>query len=194
MNHLAHLVLAGPDEGLRLGALLGDHVKGRKALEAMPPAWAEGVRLHRRIDRLCDQHPGVRSLTASWGGAWRRYGPIVLDVLFDTMLTRHWSRFGPEPLDQFARQVDRMLLEHSARLPERLIRFARWARAHGLWQRYDDPEMLGRIFAGIERRHGRRSPISEGMSRLEGWSDEIELVFLELFPAIRDQIESAPPE
>jgi acyl carrier protein phosphodiesterase len=136
----------------------------------------------------------VRSLAASWGGPWRRYGPIVLDVLFDTMLTRHWSRFGPEPLDRFARQVDRMLLEHSARLPERLVRFAGWARINNLWQQYDNPEMLRRIFAGIERRHGRRSPIGDGLSRLEGWSDEIEAAFLEVFPAIRARIESDRPE
>jgi len=188
MNHLAHLVLAGSDEGLRLGAFLGDHIKGRKALQAMPPEWAEGVRLHRRIDRLCDQHPAVRSLTEFWGGSWRRYGPIVLDVLFDTMLTRHWSRFGPEPLECFAQRVDRMLLEHSARLPERLVRFACWARVNDLWQRYDDPDMLGRIFTGIERRHGRRSPIGQGLSRLEGWSGEIESAFLQVFPDIQAEI------
>ncbi len=188
MNHLAHLVLAGPDEGLRLGAFLGDHIKGLVALEDLPERWADGVRLHRRIDRLCDQHPSTRSLVRTWGGPWRRYGPIILDVLFDTMLTRHWSRFGPVALGEFAEQIDLMLSQHQASLPDRLVRFAVWARANDLWQRYDDPVMLQIIFDGIERRHGRRSPLSEGLAQLAVWEPEIEAAFLDVFTSIQTEI------
>lgn len=188
MNHLAHLVLAGPEEGLRLGAFLGDHIKGQEALERLPQEWAEGVRLHRRVDRCCDAHPRVRWLVRSWEGDWRRYGPIALDVLFDTMLTRHWDRFGPAPLPDFADDVDRLLDAYRAHLPSRLTRFARWARAHSLWTRYDDRRMLQTIFDGIQRRHGRPSPLSDGLSRLDGWGSEIEATFLEVFGDLQSEI------
>lgn len=62
MNHLAHIVLAGTDEGLRLGAFLGDHVKGRADLDDLPSGWAAGVVLHRRIDSLSDAHPAVQAV------------------------------------------------------------------------------------------------------------------------------------
>ncbi|MEN1727767.1 MAG: ACP phosphodiesterase [Pseudomonadota bacterium] len=189
MNHLAHLVLAGPEEGLRLGAFLGDHVKGQAALAELPESWAAGVRLHREVDRLCDQHPGVRSLVSEWGGPWRRYGPIVLDVLFDTMLTRHWSRLGPAPLPEFGQQVDDMLARHEEQLPARLVQFSRWARDHELWTRYDDPIMLQRIFDGIDRRHGRPSPLRQGLSRLEGWSDDIDALFVDVFETVHRETE-----
>lgn len=190
MNHLAHLVLAGSDEGLRLGAFLGDHIKGQQALRVLPPRWADGVRLHRWVDRSCDQHPRVRELTAAWEGDWRRYGPIVLDVLFDTMLTRHWHHFVARPLPAFASTIDRMLQVHRRALPERLNRFAAWARRHSLWTRYDDRAMLQLIFDGIQRRHGRPSPIADGLSRLDGWEAAIEAAFLEVFSDLQREIDA----
>jgi acyl carrier protein phosphodiesterase len=191
VNHLAHLVLAGPSDGLRLGALLGDHVKGLEALDRLPPDWARGVRLHRRIDRRCDEHPRVRALVRSWEGDWVRYGPIALDILFDTMLTRHWARFGPTPLPVFAAEIDRLLDAHRASLPMRLRQFSRWARAHSLWTRYDDRQMLKTIFDGVQRRHGRPSPLAEGLSRLDGWEGEIEAAFLEVFRDLQGEIAEA---
>jgi len=192
LNHLAHLVLAGPSEGLRLGAFLGDHIKGRVALRELPETWAEGVQLHRWIDRSCDQHPSVRSLTSLWDGPWRRYGPIILDVLFDTMLTRHWNQFGPLPLKEFAHNIDRLLSAHWTHLPNRLKRFARWAQANSLWTRYDDRRMLQLIFDGIQRRHGRPSPLSDGLSRLDGWESEIEATFFDVFQDLRREIAAEP--
>lgn len=192
MNHLAHLVLAGSDEGLRLGAFLGDHIKGQAPLQALPRRWADGVRLHRWVDRRCDQHPRVRQLVASWEGDWRRYGPIVLDVLFDTMLTRHWARFVEQPLPAFADDIDRLLQSHRNALPPRLKQFAAWARRNSLWTRYDDRAMLQLIFEGIQRRHGRPSPIVRGLDRLDGWEAPIEAAFLEVFADLSGEIERLP--
>ena len=90
MNHLAHVVLAGPDTDDRLGAFLGDHIKGRTALETLPAGVARGVRLHRKIDTWSDAHPAVMELRARSGPAWRRHSGIILDVLFDAMLVRNW--------------------------------------------------------------------------------------------------------
>jgi len=191
MNHLAHLVLAGPTDGLRLGAFLGDHIKGQQALRSLPEEWAVGVRLHRWVDGRCDTHPCVRSLVRSWEGDWQRYGPIALDVLFDTMLTRHWDLLGPVPLVKFADDVDRLLHVHRSHLPSRLRRFARWARTHSLWTRYDDRLMLQTIFDGIQRRHGRPSPLSDGLSRLDGWESEIEATFLQVFRDLQVELEKA---
>lgn len=187
MNHLAHLVLAGPDDGKRLGAFLGDHVKGRFALDGLPADWAAGVRLHRRVDSLCDGDERLRRFIAGLEPPWRRYAGVVLDVLFDSMLTRHWERFGPCELADFAAGVDELLVRHDAALPPRLRLFSAWARRHDLWTRYDDRAMLGRIFAGLARRHGRPSPLVDGLMLLDRHPMAIERLFLELFPALMDQ-------
>lgn len=182
MNHLAHLLLAGPDEGLRVGALLGDHVKGSLEYHDLPADWLRGVQLHRAIDRLTDRHAAVRSLIAELTGPWRRYGPIVLDVLFDCMLTRHWARFCAQPLEQFGDEVDRLFQRKRNALPERLVQFSDWARHMGLWLRYDERDMLAKIFQGLARRHCHPSPLARGLELLDQKEQRIEQTFLLLFP------------
>ncbi|QOC22206.1 DUF479 domain-containing protein [Wenzhouxiangella sp. AB-CW3] len=182
MNHLAHVVLAGSQEGLRLGAFLGDHVRGRRALSALPPDWAAGVMLHRRIDTLSDSHPAVRALLARFHPPWRRYAGVIVDVLFDYMLSRHWDRFGPAPLGQLSAELDDLLARHAADLPARLVRFSRWARARRLWMRYGDKAMLDEIFYRLAQRHGRPGPLADGIEVLSAREREIESTFLKCFP------------
>jgi acyl carrier protein phosphodiesterase len=190
MNHLAHIVLAGPNPGLRLGAFLGDHVKGRRPLEALPVDWARGVVLHRRIDGYCDQHPAVGRFLAGLNPPWRRYAGIILDVLFDHMLTRHWHSFGQGDLDVFGEGIDDLLASHFDDLPERLQRFSLWARHRRLWSRYGDLELLAEIFERLAIRHGRPSPLARGLELLQAHDPRIEAVFLELFEDLAKQARS----
>lgn len=188
MNHLAHVVLAGPEEGLRLGAFLGDHVKGRQALHDLPAGWAAGVELHRRIDSLSDAHPAVLALLERLDPPWRRYGGVIYDVLFDHMLTRHWARFGPTDLERLGAEIDRLLARHRPYLPQRLVRFSHWARRRGLWWRYGERAMLEEIFGLLARRHGRQWPLAHGARLLDDHEEAIERAFLELFPDLSARV------
>lgn len=182
MNHLAHLLLAGNDEELRLGALLGDHIKGRAALDSLPPGLARGVRLHRLIDSQSDAHPSVRAMLARLNPPFRRYGGVILDILFDRMLTWHWDRFAGVPLAAFADATDELLSRHRALLPERLERFALWARMSGLWMRFGEDAMLQEVFRLVGARHGRPSPLPRGLEVLQAHERAIEETFLALYP------------
>ena len=185
MNHLAHVVLAGPDPDDRLGAFLGDHVKGIAAVNALPPGLARGVRLHRKIDAWSDNHPAVVALRARTGPEWRRYSGVILDVLFDAMLVRGWKTWHTVPLTDFARGIDDLLAERRDEIPPQLARFAAWAARVNLWTRYDNREMLEQIFAGLARRHARPSPLQAGPMLLDRLEPEIERTFEELFPWLR---------
>ena len=180
-------MLAGSEEGLRLGAFLGDHLRGRHALDDLPPDWAAGVVLHRRIDTLSDAHPALEQLLGRLRPPWRRYGGVIFDVLFDHMLTRHWSRFGPSGLDQLSGEIDELLARHEAALPDRLVLFSRWARQRNLWVRYGDRDMIDEIFRRLARRHGRPGPLADGIEILDTLEDEIEEAFLQLFPDLIEQ-------
>lgn len=187
MNHLAHIVLAGPEAGFRLGAFLGDHIRGRQVLDDMPPDWAAGVVLHRRIDSLSDAHPVLRELLAKLKPPWRRYGGVIFDVLFDHMLTRHWRSFGCGRLDELAGEIDELLARHADALPDRLVLFSRWARERGLWVRYGDRAMIDEIFRRLARRHGRPGPLADGIKILDAMDAEIEKAFLQIFPDLIEQ-------
>jgi len=185
MNHLAHAVLAGPDPDHLLGAFLGDHVKGIAALEALPAGLARGVRLHRKIDTWSDAHPAVAGLRAGTGPKWRRYSGVILDVLFDAMLVRNWSRYHAVPLAQFGHEIDALLMARRAGLPARLVRFSLWAREVGVWTRFDQRAMLDDIFARLARRHGRREPLASGTKLLQELEPEIERTFNALYPDLQ---------
>ena len=64
MNHLAHALLAGDDEALQLGGLLGDFVRGQPDPAQFPPRVIRGIRLHRAIDGYTDAHPAVLAAKA----------------------------------------------------------------------------------------------------------------------------------
>lgn len=187
MNHLAHLVLAGSHPDDRLGALLGDHLKGRSVLETLRPSLARGVRLHRKIDAWSDSDPAVRELLATFEPPWRRYGGIVLDVLFDRELSRRWDEFMPMARRDFGRDTELLLASHRDEFPPRLKRFTLWAERVGLWHRLDDRSLLAEIFALIAARHGRPEPLSRGLDLLDAYEVQIEAAFDALFPRLQTQ-------
>lgn len=119
MNFLAHLWLAGPDEGLRLGAVAGDFVKG--ALPAgLPADIAAGAALHRAIDAFAERHPAFQASRARVTPARRRFAGVMVDLFYDHFLAAHWTDFHPdEPLPAFAQRQYRLLGHHLRRLPER---------------------------------------------------------------------------
>jgi len=62
VKYLVHFFLAGDDEELRLGNLLGDFVKGRVERFEHPGATERlrtGIQMHRAIDAFSDRHPAV---------------------------------------------------------------------------------------------------------------------------------------
>jgi acyl carrier protein phosphodiesterase len=104
MNFLAHLWLAEAAQLPLAGAVLGDWLRGALPA-ALPPPLAASVRLHRCIDAATDRHPLVRGARGRFPQGPRRYAGIVLDVLFDHALARHWPDYSREPLPEFAQRA-----------------------------------------------------------------------------------------
>lgn len=101
MNFLAHLWLSDR-AGLPLaGALLGDSLRGPLPA-SLPPALAQSVRLHRRVDVETDRHPIVVAARRRFAPGPRRYAGILIDILLDHALARDWARYSAEPLPAFA--------------------------------------------------------------------------------------------
>ena len=108
MNYLAHFQLSHGNDGLIVGGLLGDFVKGPLKGE-FNDDWERGIRLHRRIDAFTDSHAVVKAGQQLFDPEYRRYSGIMLDVIFDHFLNVHWHHFHPESLDVFSRDVYRAL-------------------------------------------------------------------------------------
>ena len=185
MNHLAHALLAGDDDALRLGGLLGDFVRGDPAA-AWPAAIADGIRLHRAIDVFTDAHPEVLAAKARLEPPFRRYAGILLDVWFDHLLARGFGRWSAQPLEAFSRDLRHLLGAHEAALPPELVRFSRYMRANGLPAGYARPEVVAQALAGIGRRLRRDNPLAEALPVLQAQAPAFEQHFEAFFPQLRD--------
>lgn len=158
MNYLAHLVLAGDDEALRLGALLGDFVRGRNA-DPYPEAVWRGIELHRHIDAHTDALPEIAALRAWFPPPFRRYAGILIDLAVDHELARLWHRYSDHSLERFDRDVRAMLVRNAPLVPDRLRRFMEYADRRGLFAAYRDPAEILHSLRGIGRRLSRPNPL-----------------------------------
>ncbi|KAA3655646.1 MAG: DUF479 domain-containing protein [Proteobacteria bacterium] len=122
MNFLAHLWLAGPDEGLRLGAVAGDFIKGPLP-GTVPADMLAGVALHRAIDSFSDAHPAFQRARARVPAPHRRFAGVMVDMFFDHFLAADWDAHHPAAsLAGFAAAQYALLGAHAHRFPERAQR------------------------------------------------------------------------
>ena len=184
MNYLAHTWLARHSDDAILGGLLGDFVHGQVALLDWPQEVRQEVLLHRRIDRFTDTHPAVTALRADFGGL-RRYAGIVLDVYFDHLLARDWSRWNDMPLPAFTDRVYGVLDEHHEQLPARLKRIAPHMAAEDWLGNYRQRESVDGAIRGISTRLSRNGDkLRACLPVLREREDEVHAAFDGFFPEL----------
>jgi acyl carrier protein phosphodiesterase len=155
MNYLAHLYLARPDPEAMLGALLGDFVFGRSALQDYSPVERREILVHRQVDRYTDTHPLVVAARARFGPGLRRYAGIALDVYYDHCLARDWDRHAEVPLDDFSARFYHSLLSRRDDLPPRLRATAPRSAAHDWLGSYRDRASVDLAVSRIATRLSR---------------------------------------
>lgn len=186
MNHLAHALLAGDNDSLQLGGLLGDFVHGRlDAQQAWPAPVLAGIRLHRAIDVHTDAHPEVLAAKARLPPPYRRYAGILLDMWFDHCLAVDFSRWHAQPLDRYSANLRALLQRHDAQLPPPLQRFARYMERHQLPAGYADRAVLEQAIAGIGQRLSRANPLDSALPVLVAHAPELQRHFEAFFPQLQ---------
>lgn len=187
MNFLAHLHLAGDDDGLRLGALLGDFTKGRRALRKYPPDVQTGIELHRFIDSTTDDQAAVMALRERMDQPFRRYAGIIIDLAMDHCLARSWPRFSDESLEDFDAGVRALLAENDEMVPRRLRTFMEYADRYGLFAAYRDEKEVLMSLRGVGRRFLRPNPLH----RVDEIWAELKPAFGECFEVVYPKLQLA---
>jgi acyl carrier protein phosphodiesterase len=159
MNFLAHLLLAGDDDGLRLGAILGDFVKGRQALDSYPKSVRQGIELHRHIDQYFDTLPDVAMLRKHFPPPFRRYSGIMIDLAYDHELAVRWEKYSSQSLEAFDRDVRLLLAKHDDLLPDRLRSFMSYADQRGLFAAYRENSEIMLSLRGMGSRLSKPNPL-----------------------------------
>ncbi len=101
MNFLAHLHLSAGTPASMLGGIAADFVKPAD-VKLLPPDVQAGVVLHRQIDAFTDSHPVVRRSIGRVSAGLGWFAGIVVDIYYDHVLARDFTRYSAEPLRAFA--------------------------------------------------------------------------------------------
>jgi len=186
MNFLAHLLLAGDDDGLRLGAMLGDFVRGWRALAFYPADVRLGIKLHRHTDQFFDSLPAVGKLREHFPAPFRRYSGIVIDLAFDHQLAMRWENYSSKSLEHFDQEIFELLAKNDRLLPRRLRQFISYAGQRGLFAAYREKSEILRSLRGLGTRLKRPNPLH----RTEDIWAELEPRFAASFEAVFLDVQS----
>ncbi|WP_231759062.1 ACP phosphodiesterase [Microbulbifer elongatus] len=188
MNYLAHLLLSGPDPDWQLGGLLGDFVKGPMKGERPKPI-EDGIRLHRRIDLLSDQHPAYLSALHRLGPQWRRLGGIALDIWFDHILANQWHHWHPQPLETFTQNCWSNFHQRNQWIPENAQTFIQRAEQFKLLPGYREVDVIQRTLQRVGQRLRRPQPLADMLPLLQRDQRPLEQEFRQLFADLSRQAE-----
>jgi len=162
MNYLVHFLLAGDDDELRLGDMLGDLVKGRVERFEHPGLTGRmrtGIQLHRTIDAFSDRHPAVLRSKQILAPVYGRLSAVIVDVFYDHVLARRWAEHHPRPLPEYTQDLYRTLRGNLHRLPAAVHPLVH-AMSRGDWLRgYATQGGIERALQGM----AQRRPVAAGI-------------------------------
>ncbi|MCB1704790.1 MAG: DUF479 domain-containing protein [Halioglobus sp.] len=183
MNFLAHFHLAWPDEGLVVGGLEGDYVKGQLR-GALPAQLEKGIKLHRAVDAFTDAHPLILQLRGELPRGLRRYAGIIIDLCFDHYLSLHWERFSSMPLADFNTDVYRILAAHEPALSNGARGMASRLIEYDVLNRYREWDTVPATAARIGQRFKRHNPFLDLDAELGPARQALERTFLNFYPRL----------
>ena len=160
--------------------MLGDFVKG-KDLSHLPDHWQQGIRLHRAIDVYTDHHPIVKQLRTELGPL-RRYGGIIIDILFDHILAQQFTRHNHgEELTSFAAKVYADFLRQPQVLPENFLPISQRMAEYDWLTSYQHEGILQRVLERTSMRLSRRPPLGDACEWYVEERDRLDSLFCDFY-------------
>jgi len=162
MNYLAHAFLSFGNADILLGNMIGDHVKGKMALELYPEGIKKGILLHRKIDAFTDAHPATLRAALLFREEYRLYAGAIVDTLYDHFLANDPAVFsGKETLFEFTQTVYEQLLENEAWFPPGFAAYFPHMRDNNWLYHYRLLKGVERSLSGLARRAKYIPPVKK---------------------------------
>jgi len=165
MNYLGHAFLSFGDDELLTGNMIGDHVKGRLALEHFPARIKEGIELHRKIDSMVDKHPAMLRAKLLFREDYGLYSGAIIDTVFDHFLASDPKYFpSQDALMAFTQVVYTSLEQQQAYFPESFAAYFPHMKQHNWLLNYRNLKGIERSLHGLSRRAKYMPPIDKAYS------------------------------
>lgn len=186
MNYLAHILLSKNSIEYQLGNLLADPLKGRRWEGASDEHYA-GMRMHVAIDVFTDANETI-SLSKSRLREKGYLKGVVIDMVYDYFLSKHWNKFVDLDLSTFVNEFNHNAIFELDELPYKASSFVELITSNNVLGSYKDFAGLEQAFRRIDKRLSPRILAKETTTSyipnvIENYS-AIEKDFLKFFPVL----------
>lgn len=189
MNILAHLHLATIANSSLIGNTVADFVKG-DPYRQYPSEIADGIMLHRKIDRLIDGFAEVKQAKLLFRQSHQRVASITLDIVWDHFLSKYWTEFNShQSLALFNASTKQQIQPYIADYPIDYQDFmsAMW---QGKWlENYASLDFVGKVLNGMAKRRPKLYLLSETLVDFEQNYTILTTLFFQLYPKMCALIE-----
>ncbi len=189
MNYLAHTLLSKNHIEYQLGNLLADPLKG-KAWDGCTQHHRDGIAMHKAIDIFTDSHINVSKAKNYLDHAELKgyLKGVVMDILFDHYITKHWDSFVRMDRESFIQSFYRQADKHRPQLPITGQEFIRRLIRYDFFHLYRDFTTLTHVFKKFDQRLSvnvlAKESTSDYLPIIKSHYDEIEREFLLFFPEL----------
>lgn len=180
MNFLAHAYLSFGHDGILVGNLAADFIKG-KEIQRYDKEILIGILLHREIDSFTDSHPLVKAGQSYLRPRFRHYSTVITDIFFDYFLGKNWERYSEIPLESFANQTYQTIDQHLYLLPDTFKNMFVWMKSQNWLYHYREIEGIQKALNGLSRRTTFDSKMNEAPEVLLEKEEEFEVIFFAFF-------------
>ncbi len=185
MNYLAHTLLSQNHIDYQLGNILADPLKG-KAWQGCSTLHVAGLEMHKSIDQFTDSNIHVARAKDYLGTSYLR--GVVVDIVFDYYLTKHWTRFVRMDKDDYIQSFYRQADKQCGQLPEAGRQFIKRIIRYDFFHLYRDLLSLQYVFQRFDNRLSEKLLMRESTSQyvplIERYDKDIEKEFLLFFPEL----------
>ena len=186
MNYLAHFYLSYGDEEVLLGNFLGDFVRN-KDLDSLPEKVQLGVKVHWEIDRFMDTHPIVKKSKEKLK-RHSHYASVIIDVLYDHFLAKHWHQYHDEQLVKFSSDCYNVIEDRRELLNHKAAMLFYYMKKRDWIQYYPTVEGISGIFRSMAKRTPYDTSMGTAGIDLQNHYNDFEGEFLTYFPLIEKHV------
>lgn len=159
MNYLGHAYLSFGDTEVLVGNMIGDHVKGKLALDNYPPGVKKGLLLHRKIDEFSDNHTATKRAKVIFREAYGLYAGAIMDTLYDHFLANDPAIFASDTeLKRFTHETFVKLESQKHVFPEGFANYFPHMVEHNWLFGYRSLKGMERALGGLSRRAKHMKP------------------------------------
>ncbi|PKP40212.1 MAG: DUF479 domain-containing protein [Bacteroidetes bacterium HGW-Bacteroidetes-13] len=180
MNFLAHIYLSEGNEAISIGNFIADSVKG-KGYTKYSEGIQKGIVIHRSIDFFMDTHPLVKQGADRLFPSFRHYHLVLMDMFYDHLLAKNWSRYSEVPLEVYAENFYQLLEDNIAVLPDKTLRMLPHLRRENWLLQYATLEGLAFILFQMNYRIRHKVDLVSGIEIFKQYETEYESEFEAFF-------------